>query len=610
MFWSWFPLGPTGLRTCLLFMTVLGVFILRIANLRLASRQASSAAYEALEYFLSKAPYKTLAWYTFSAFIFSETYIHSTSDSKELGIVDSSKPYERAHLNERPIMLRTLFLLLGAYQTGYHLLCDWDQVKVPQSQLDESQTKQPQDPVSIIRAEVNHILQHATRSMIITPLPAFIVYSVSRRRIWGWTFSFAKSIFSNLPKYQKPSTFPPFFGDLLFVYVGWGWVLVTIWGFANAAFNAYLAQTPVDKKGRPLSTSSKDPNGTLLNGLKSRKELVASSAFAELALISKDVAERRQTLFKELERKDGSTWAQLVTVCLGQLQGVSARITSFTTPPTPAPTPITLDIEPTDGDINHLPRIAPPVKNDNVYAAAPPPRHPHAAALESFAKSSGMHPGAQDPLSPRARRLVTSAINSLLSPERQQQLTHSGLAKTVQRYFIDFVKLPYIGAPFRQTFARRVSAVIIGEPGKGGSSLPLLIYAIQSLSRLAVRASTEDSWGKASKDVATIIRTYSATIMTIEAFVDKTQPHWTDVEFRGKRVPQVEMLLTVLRTSLRSILEAYDGYSELGLTFKDKRIAREKSGLGRAEADPFIDTVGNAGGRAEMRERRRARVGT
>lgn len=597
LFWSWFPLGPTGARASLLFISVLCVFILRIANLRVAARQASSSASDLVGCLFTKGAYKTLVWYMLSSFLFCETYIHSTDHSKELNIVDSSKPYERSLLNERPIVLRTSFLLLAVWQTGYHLYRDLDQVK------GSLHVSSPPDPIGAIRAEANEILQHATRSMMLTPIPAFFAYTLFlRRTIWSCTFTFSRSIFSNLPKYQKPSTIPPFLGDLIFLYMGWGWVLVAIWGVSNAAFNAFLAQAPLDKKHRPLSSGSKDPNGTLLNGLRSRKEFATASAFAELALIVRDDAARRQTFFKELDRTGGSTWSQLVIVCLGQLQGVSKRIVDFTNPISPTLQPVAPEMQP--GVISHLPHIAPPLKQADVYANAPPPRHPHIAAFGSFAKVTGSHPGAQYSISLRARNVVLAAVDRVLTPEQQQAFSESSIAKMFRHYWIEFVKLPYIGAPFRQTFARRVSAVVIGEPASGGASLRLLSNAITSLAQLVVCASTEDPWGKAHKDVATIMRTYSATISTIEDFTAKLKPHWTDVDFSSRKAPEVEELVRIQTIGLKIMLEAYEGYSELGLTYKERRIAREKTGMGKDEADPFISEA-RGGDRVEMRELRR-----
>jgi len=50
-----------------------------------------------------------------------------------------------------------------------------------------------------------------------------------------------------------------------------GTLLVLLWEFVNKAFDVYIAQEPL-KNNKPITSDSKDPNGTLLNGLKSKKE--------------------------------------------------------------------------------------------------------------------------------------------------------------------------------------------------------------------------------------------------------------------------------------------------------------------------------------------------
>jgi nucleoporin NDC1 len=51
----------------------------------------------------------------------------------------------------------------------------------------------------------------------------------------------------------------------------WSSILLSfIWLAGNTAFSIFLVKEPI-KNGRPLSSDSKDPNGSLLNGLKSKK---------------------------------------------------------------------------------------------------------------------------------------------------------------------------------------------------------------------------------------------------------------------------------------------------------------------------------------------------
>jgi nucleoporin NDC1 len=47
-------------------------------------------------------------------------------------------------------------------------------------------------------------------------------------------------------------------------------MLLFAWMAGNTAFSIFLVKEPL-KNGRPLTSESKDPNGSLLNGLKSKK---------------------------------------------------------------------------------------------------------------------------------------------------------------------------------------------------------------------------------------------------------------------------------------------------------------------------------------------------
>jgi nucleoporin NDC1 len=49
-----------------------------------------------------------------------------------------------------------------------------------------------------------------------------------------------------------------------------GFLLIMLWEVGNTAFSAYVAQPPL-KNDRPITYESKDPNGSLLTGLKGKK---------------------------------------------------------------------------------------------------------------------------------------------------------------------------------------------------------------------------------------------------------------------------------------------------------------------------------------------------
>ena len=611
--WFWFPLSFRGIKAGLIFLSVLMVFVLRIANLRTASRQAQSPAYAFLKGLRDGRRWQTLLWYALSAWLFVEVYIWSAAPAKQLSLINPGKPYERKHLNERAIYLRTLFISLGFWQAGYHLWFDLDRVDVLSSResLNAASARASLlDHVSNLATQGFPMVRHGLSTLIyMTPIAPFAYTLLLRRFIWYCSFA-VTGIFVELPKHQKLTRFPPFLSDLLVVFWAWGLTLIVLWSIANVAFNTYIVYPPLNKENQPLTSDSKDPNGTLIAGLKSNREFVSTSAFAELLLITQEDQSRRESIYKQLDRTGGSTWTQILTICLGQLHGISKRINDYRNPPKPSP-PMP---EQLPGDVNHLPKMAAPIKQDNVLASSPPPSSRFVSGVDAFARTHGNHAGAEDPLSPQARKLLTASSHALLNEKQREAITPAGAGRIFRKYSCEILTLPYIGAFFRLTFARRASAIVIGEPDQGGTSESVIAKASVSLATLAARSAQEDHSGRASKDIATIIRTYVATIASIEDFIAWLEPHWSDARFQDKRAPDVENVVRHLKAGLKMILEAFDGYSELNLTIKEKRIAREKAGM-VTDGEVFLEhaTMEDGASRhqigraAEMRERRRIR---
>lgn len=59
-------------------------------------------------------------------------------------------------------------------------------------------------------------------------------------------------------------------------------MLVFLWEFANTAMTIYLSKEPVKRdkehKLQPITRDSKDPNGSLLLGLRAKKDLLRVSS--------------------------------------------------------------------------------------------------------------------------------------------------------------------------------------------------------------------------------------------------------------------------------------------------------------------------------------------
>jgi nucleoporin NDC1 len=83
LFWALFPLGSCGIRTVLLFISPLAIFVLRVGQMHIGSRTTSSSL-NTFHYLFPLHVIQTLGWYIFSAWWFSELYKWSAPISAHL----------------------------------------------------------------------------------------------------------------------------------------------------------------------------------------------------------------------------------------------------------------------------------------------------------------------------------------------------------------------------------------------------------------------------------------------------------------------------------------------------------------------------------------------
>jgi nucleoporin NDC1 len=179
-------------------------------------------------------------------------------------------------MNGRSVAFRTLFLALSAAYSFYHLYTDKDKVPYPLRSAVKSEKEATESAVKPaikqLQDSLYSIAYKSGVSALTLTFPGFCIYIVFFKT-WAWNkfFTFARYIHF-LPATQRahPTTLAPF-TDLLGRLLVQSFLLVFLWEFTNAAFSAYISQEPL-KKGQPLTDDSKDPNGSLLIGLKAKKE--------------------------------------------------------------------------------------------------------------------------------------------------------------------------------------------------------------------------------------------------------------------------------------------------------------------------------------------------
>jgi nucleoporin NDC1 len=260
---------------------------------------------------------------------------------------------------------------------------------------------------------------------------------------------------------------------------------------------------------------------------------------------------------------------------LDVLEDINTRITDKKV----APSETTL-IQSQDTSPQGLPRLSAPLKQGAVLSPSRPAdwKGRNASRARELAKSFGQTPDTGSPL----KTLAIAARDKALTPEQQNAFTYEKLRLQLVYTAQEILKVPYLGVPFRQTFASRSRAKVLGAPT---SEKEIILRAIGSLSCLAAASVNDDRYGIVHKDIPLIVRTFVNIIGAIEKFIRQSPVHWTDVEFTeededARTVPEIEEVLEHLRASLSFLLMAFENYaSDMGLGPIELREAKKAAGL-------------------------------
>jgi len=266
----------------LLFIPAFMIFVLRVAQLHVGIRTSYSAWHTFRTYALRFEVLQTLGWYFLSAYIFSEIYIWSAPKSADLNRIKLIPKTDRTALNERPVYLTSFLFFIASVQASFHLYYDYDRLNMPVTKTGaEGSSDQGSHlvvpPTKQLEAQFPLLALSSLKRAIAAAIVSPIIYSIDlgiypysvRRFAWSFTRSWAK-IFWALPKSNSLPTIRPFHLSVLFQTLLAGFLLTLLWEVANAAFTAYVAQEPL-KNERPITYESRDPNGSLLTGLRGKK---------------------------------------------------------------------------------------------------------------------------------------------------------------------------------------------------------------------------------------------------------------------------------------------------------------------------------------------------
>lgn len=479
--------------------------------------------------------------------------------------------------------MRSVYLQLAVVQIASHIYRGLDNIRIPSTRPSLKSTDQRTHQIAPIPAQIKQkapeLLVLSALLSLATVFPSPFVYAGLLRGIyWSTHMAFAK-LFYNIPRSNANyEGFPPCSPPMLLRAFFSGFCLLVLWESSNILFSALLAQEPI-KKDQPLSAESKDPNGTLLSGLKAKKDTVKTFALWELVYISQKLPDRRKAIFADIERSGGPTWTQMLQASLSVVKAIEDRVKASQAPAQTAQ--VTRDSTAPYPSIQSLPHIAPDVKSsDSIFASSPPPQtkgEKLQSTVEPLVRSLGQSPHWTPSAKERVKGLLEypGKKSTELTDASRTTSNPSFLPGPLQYYAKAFLR-SHAGYPFRHTFPRVLSSIILASPN---AQTAQIVDAVESITRMLVASLSEDLYGKAQSTVPETVRTFTSTIKAIEDLFDTMTPHWTDVEYetKGARVgEEVEVVLERLKGGLDELLGAFQLYlREVGLSDADFKAAKE-----------------------------------
>ncbi|KAK3345046.1 nucleoporin protein Ndc1-Nup [Neurospora tetraspora] len=577
--WSWFPIGPTGIRAAFLWFSGSLILILRIAQYHPGYRTSDSAYDTFLKHYRNFSTLETIVTYVFSAWLFAQVYLFSRPKDSGLEWV-TYLSYDRQRLNEKAVAFTTHFAILGAYMAIRHLWLDTDRLLLGVAKPSEAAVQNNSSDVGTLMkkfwGEMPTIFSQSLHETVASAILTFVIYPLFlRKAVWRLSLFFFRPFF-NLPKTNYvPYSWPVSFSSLISMVLA-SIMLLIVWIAGNTAFTMFMVKEPT-KDQRPFTSGSKDPNGSLLNGLKHKKLFYRCFAMWELALIARDFPERRKAIYEDIDRKDGPAWSQVCSICLDVLKSLETNIGNYGKAPEPVSAPVAQPVE-------EKVRTAPPLKEDPIYLGGPARRRNFRSEVEKVVTQVAVAPGQESHLSPFAKRIVDAAKHQLLEVQKAATGTDD-TASLVRSYALKGLR-KWVGIPFRQEYRRRITHAVLGGPYGEPS---LYINAAYALSMLTSHSLQEDKYGNVQRDIATIIRTLTNVTKRLERFKEGFEVHWTDVE-AVKECPEVDAILEALREALSTLIVEFGPYArDLRLTLTDMRLAREAANF--PEPQPRMDDL-------------------
>jgi nucleoporin NDC1 len=164
-------------------------------------------------------------------------------------------------------------------QACAHLYYDIDRIELPlpKRRTDSTSEVDLAAPPALVRIRKSllRILSQQLAVAICVPVISTPIYFLFlRTELWQWHLFFAKLLVTSQirPTSAPHSIWPPYFLSLVLRSISSNFLLLALWNVSHEIFGAYVSLQPL-KKGQPLTAESRDPNGSLISGVKAKRDV-------------------------------------------------------------------------------------------------------------------------------------------------------------------------------------------------------------------------------------------------------------------------------------------------------------------------------------------------
>ncbi|KAK6517276.1 hypothetical protein TWF281_003936 [Arthrobotrys megalospora] len=537
--WSAFPLGRAGINTLVLFFFLMPILVLRIAQLSTTSNKSLSDVHCLLRSVANRSLPKCIFYYTLSAWLIIQFYLWNTLPSSELGVTTESIYHGHWELNERPLYLGFYAVPLGVIQGLIHIWTDRDYLKLHDEEKSFTQA----------------FLESAVKS--IQRVGTTIIVSVASGPFSYWMFRpivyrIGRIVVGSFTKIEPEEVSQPMSDkiDLFFRSIWLSVLIVVAWESTNLSFAVEFGKGPI-REGKTISEISPDPNGSLILGLKLKKKpLSRRLAFKELAHIAKEMAPRRETVFKELT-KPIYTLNQIITECR---EAIGPIVTSLTPPPE-APAAA------------NDPKSASPVKEIKGFSPQKP--------LEENIMKTPAKQRSLDKWQATPGNMPKSPINLDVL---KGQLVKKEVVESKFYEFLNPVLHSQYGDALRLTIQRKTTSLL--------PDASVQVDAINALVGFALASLKEDTYGTVQKELAGILEEFTKISAALDKYMTEPPVHWTDIHAKeilsqnnpsekGQLFPEAVALSSAVNDGLQKVGEAFEQYFDnIGLSVDARRKIR------------------------------------